>query len=535
MSRLDGLLAIVVLALIPALGIYLQKPPDAVSSSASATEFSAERAMVHVRKIAQHPHPKNTEESAKVREYLVEQLKELGITPEFITSPGYPGTSIVGVLPGTVGAEKGLMLSAHYDSRAEGPGAGDDAAGVAAILEAVRAVKAGPPLGNDLIVLFTDDEEYGMSGARAFVESFRRRQRVGLILNFEARGSRGPSYMFETSARNGWMVRQLALAAPYPFATSLTAAVYRQMPNNTDLSVFKGMALKGMNFAFVDGYENYHQPSDTPENLDPRSLQHHGSYALSLARRFGGLDLNRADLEPDVIYFYLMGPHLILYPESFATPLMIASLVIFGIVMMLGLRTKRITERGVMQGLVLGITAFFVSVMVPYATWLIIARGRPVGVKGQGTPEIAVGLTFLGLALVLLLYGIFARKIARTDLATGGLFWWLAMTVYTTYTLPGASYVFVWPTLFGLVGMAVRVLVKDDSSRLANAVDYVAVLPVLLILPPTMQALCAGLGPSDPFIVAPVAALLVIAVLPMLAKLQGILPPATVKPSSPPH
>ena len=223
--------------------------------------------------------------------------------------------------------------SAHYDSAPEAPGAGDDAAGVAAILETVRALKKGPQLANDVIVLITDGEENCLCGAIAFAEDSKARDEVGLVLNFEARGSRGPSYMFETSDRNGWMLREFARSAPHPTASSFSGAIYRLMPNSTDLTAFKNAGMKGLNFAFVEGVENYHQPSDTVANLDPRSVQHHGSYALALTRAFGNLDLSLAASEPDAVYFNVMGPSLVVYPGSWAVPLMMLAAVGFAVVM----------------------------------------------------------------------------------------------------------------------------------------------------------------------------------------------------------
>jgi len=58
-----------------------------------------------------------------------------------------------------------IMLMAHYDSVYSARGAGDDASGIAAILETLRALRAGPPLDRDVIVLFTEGEEEGLLGA----------------------------------------------------------------------------------------------------------------------------------------------------------------------------------------------------------------------------------------------------------------------------------------------------------------------------------------------------------------------------------
>ena len=105
---------------------------------------------------------------------------------------------IVGRLPGTASGPA-IILMAHYDSVYRAPGAGDDASGVASILEILRALKHGPAIQRDVIALFTDGEEEGLLGAEAFAHSHPWMKDAGLILNFEARGNRGPSLLFETS------------------------------------------------------------------------------------------------------------------------------------------------------------------------------------------------------------------------------------------------------------------------------------------------------------------------------------------------
>ena len=75
-------------------------------------------------------------------------------------------------------------------------------------------------------------------------------------------------------------------------ATSLTVDVYRLMPNDTDLTIYKQYGMAGLNFAFVGGLYYYHSPEDTPANLDPRTLQHQGENLLAMARQFGQVDLD---------------------------------------------------------------------------------------------------------------------------------------------------------------------------------------------------------------------------------------------------
>jgi hypothetical protein len=194
-----------------------------------------------------------------VRDYLVAQLSALSMQPQVSTAIGVNGgfgaisvgntRNIVARLPGTANSGA-VLLMAHYDSVPNGPGAADDGAGVSAILETVRALKTGPALKNDLIVLFTDGEEPGLLGAEAFVASHPWMKDIGLVMNFEARGNRGASLLFETSVNNASLMNEVAHAAPSPIASSLFYSLYKLLPNSTDFNMFRPAGIPGLNFAF---------------------------------------------------------------------------------------------------------------------------------------------------------------------------------------------------------------------------------------------------------------------------------------------
>jgi hypothetical protein len=193
----DLIAAIVVIILILALiitGLFHAIPPEPLPVSVSASIFSSARAMSTVRQIEQKPHPIGTSENARVRNYLVAELKALGLETRIQTALGINKSDqdgsvgvvynvlvrVPGRLPG-----KALLLAAHYDSTHTGPGAADDGASVAAILETLIALKTLPPLRNDVICIFTDGEEAGLLGAEAFVAEHPWAKHIGLVLNFE--------------------------------------------------------------------------------------------------------------------------------------------------------------------------------------------------------------------------------------------------------------------------------------------------------------------------------------------------------------
>lgn len=86
----------------------------------------------------------------------------------------FDSTNVVGEIRGSDKADEIVVVGAHLDSNDLGPGALDNAAGVAAVLETARAIKAQglQPRRTIRFVLFTGEEE-GMVGSIAYVERHR--------------------------------------------------------------------------------------------------------------------------------------------------------------------------------------------------------------------------------------------------------------------------------------------------------------------------------------------------------------------------
>jgi len=306
--RLGLFLGSLVLALL--LGVLALQTPSPRGTDAPATAFSAARAMVDVREIAQRPHPVGSADHDRVRAYLMGRLTELGMAPSLQIAPLSPNAvarlgkwgldgdpnairaiNIVGVLPGA-NAEpapdnKAILLMAHYDTVKGSPGAADDTAGVAAILETVRALKARGPLQRPLVVLFTDAEELNLDGARGFFSDHPLRDRIGAVINLEARGGGGRAMMFETGPGNAETIalftRAMRHADGGSTSNSLTVLAYEKMPNGTDFTISRQRSIPGVNIAFLGRADQYHTARSTPETLDQGSVQQMGSQALEAA------------------------------------------------------------------------------------------------------------------------------------------------------------------------------------------------------------------------------------------------------------
>lgn len=527
--RTRALLTVAFIAAVTLVGMRQLRPPDALPASAPADEFSGARALGHLRAFARQPHPFGSPAQDVVRRYIVEQLAALGVRPEVESLPvsrdargGYPLAAglvrnVIARVPGSANTRR-LVLLGHYDSVPGGEGAADDGEGVAVLLETLRALRSGPPLRNDLVFLFTDGEEAGLLGAKAFVDAHA--SQAGLALNFESRGSSGPAMMFETSKGNGWLVRHLAQAAPYPVANSLSYEVYQLLPNDTDLTVFKQAGIAGMDFAFIGDITNYHTRIDDVAHIDPRSLQHQGSYALSLARHFGNLDLRQVTA-PDVTYFNIPGLGVAIYPVTWSTPLALIAAVLFVAVVWLGWRRPRITAGGLLSGALILLLAVLADVGAVIGVWRLVLAWHPdFRQMLQGDPYHAwiyrIACTALAIAVFTALYQWVRRRIPMASLWAGALLVWTVLCVGTALILPGAGYVFTWPLLFSIVGLALLIARRGGmESWGATMVLWACAVPAIVMIGPMIDQLFVAMTMA----VAPAPALFTALLLGLLIPL----------------
>ncbi|MBW7460185.1 M20/M25/M40 family metallo-hydrolase, partial [Paenibacillus sepulcri] len=339
--------------------------------------------------------------------------------------------NIMARVPGTDNS-KAVMLAAHYDSVPEGPGAADDGSAIAAMLETVRALQASGPLKNDLLLLLTDGEELGMLGAKAFMKEHPSAKDVGMVLNFEARGNKGPSFMFETSEQNGWMIQEFMKAAPQPVAYSLIYNVYKLMPNDTDLTEFREGGLPGLNFAFGMGLNAYHEEIDTPGNLDRSSIQHQGNYMLSLTKHFGQLDLNDVKQE-NRVYFNVLGWSMVSYPESWAFGFMLIGVLLFALTVWNGLYRRRLSLKGLTGGFLVSLLSLAVVFGAVTLVWNILRANvpHPYYVSIVKDPGVST-YYFIGLLLFMLLITVplirwCSRYVKAENLWVGALLLWVLL------------------------------------------------------------------------------------------------------------
>ena len=505
---MQALMLPVFLALVGWLSFASTAPTEPAPMDAPADDFSATRAHEHVKIIAQKSHPMGTPEAREVRDYIVSELEALGFEIEIQATEifydyarfGRPAImarveNIIARKAGTRGSGKDLVLMAHYDSRPQSLGASDDGAGVATILETVRALDNLPPLETDLMVLITDGEEMGLLGAQAFFHDSELASQVGLVLNFEARGSSGTVYMFETSVGNSALIEVMQRAAPRIFANAISYEVYSRMPNDTDLSISKEAGLQGLNFAYIEGFYDYHAPSDSAENMSTASLQHMGNYALGMSRALGHMTLPLPEGD-DAVYFNLVGSMLVSYSLTSSWLVLLISIGTFGGAIFMARKKNVAHWLGVIRGLVafslvmvlLGLTISSLYGLISDADagfverWRLFAQANEQltgftlftlgfliltsGLIARGVTKIEVGALTITPALLLalggnlgilsaavlagiaaLLWFLFRQALPLWEQSLGALLFWAMAAIAIQFTAISASFFFAWPLL----------------------------------------------------------------------------------------
>lgn len=455
-------------------------PRNVTSASIPDTEFSTERALIPLKKISKAPHYHGSEEHKEVRAFLENELKSLGMETQIqegfvLNSDGLSLTKPKNIVGRIKGSENGkaLLLLSHYDSSlVPSFGASDAGSGIVAILESLRAYKASGEIPkNDIIVVFTDCEEINLDGASLFVNDHPWAKDIGFVMNFEARGSGGPSVMIiESNAGNANLIKAFIEANPqYPVASSLMYSVYKILPNTTDSTVFREEGdIDSFFFAFIDDHFDYHTANDTVENLDLNSLQHQGSYLLPLLHYFANADLSQLKSEEDYVYVNLPLVKMISYPFSWILPMILIAAALLIILVFFGIKKNKLTGKGIAKGFLPLLTSLVICGLVAYFGWLLLLKIYPHyneiqhGFKYNGHSYIGF-FVFLSLAILFKVYRKFSKGTTVANLFVAPLLLWIIINIAVWVYLKGAGF-FIIPVFFGLISL--WVLLRQEKPNL---------------------------------------------------------------------
>nr|XP_037873577.1 endoplasmic reticulum metallopeptidase 1 isoform X5 [Bombyx mori] len=206
-----------------------------------------------------------------------------------------------------------ILLNCHFDTVPDSPGASDDGAGCAVLLEVMRALAATPhPLRHDVIFLLNGAEENILQASHGFITQHKWAKSVRAFINIEACGAGGREVLFQAGPDDPWIMEVYAAAVPHPFASSLAQELFQSglIPADTDFRIFRDFGkLSGVDLAWSSNGYVYHTGLDTADNIPKSALQRTGDNVLALTR--GMLSSENLEKEVDksgqLVYFDVLG------------------------------------------------------------------------------------------------------------------------------------------------------------------------------------------------------------------------------------
>ena len=465
------LLIAAMLAAIFALSAWGLRPPAPKATNAPPDQFSAGRAVETLARVLGKgtPHPVGSDANSAVRDRILQEFVRIGYGPRvetgFVCNPsGTCATVNNNIVARLEGADKtAVLLAAHYDSVPAGPGASDDGVGVAAVIEIARALKSRPVPRHSVILLIDDGEEAGLLGAREFVQSDPWAKDVRAVVNLDARGTSGPSLMFETGSANAWAARLYARSVPHPPTSSVFYTVYKQLPNDTDFTVLKAAGYEGLNFAFIDNVVQYHTPIDSLANVDPASVQHQGDNALHSLLALANADLSHIALE-EAVYFDVFGHRTVRLPARWMPALGIATILLIGFEMGLLLRARRLDLRQFLRGLCAWLLIVSGTATLGFILQHLMQLSGALPVNWIADPA-AIQFTFwfLAISVAITLAVLFAPSCGFWGLWSGVWTWWALLSLAAVWAARGTSYVLLIPAVLAAVAALPGALLRSGK------------------------------------------------------------------------
>ena len=500
------------------------QPPAPKAADAPKTEFSATRAREILNRLVGDgvPHPTGSAQNDVVRSRVLDEFTNAGYQPTvqsgFACDELGDCGSVQNILARLDGTKPGpaVLLAAHYDSVPAGPGAFDDGAGVATVLEIARILKSLPPPSHSIIFLIDDGEEAGLLGARAFVNQHPWAKDVRAVVNVDNRGTSGPSLMFETGDANQWAVRLYAQNAAHPVTSSVFYSAYKQIPNDTDFTVFKAAGYQGLNFANIGDVVQYHTPLDSLENADPATLQHHGDNALSSLQAFANADISNP-AKSEAVYFDLLGRWTVHWPAGVTLRIALGSAFLLLLEIAWLFYKQRLTAPEFLWGFLAWLISILAVAIFGFLLSYILRKAGATPVPWTAHP-LAAQVAFWSLAIAVLSFVAlrFASRAGFIGLWSGVWTWWLLLSVAVSARIPGVSYVLLVATCAAALA-GLLIVFRPRSSSLA------AILPLAvaaLVGFPLALLLYQGFGGHALPLIAVLVALLLSPLAPLFAEAE---------------
>lgn len=488
-----------VLALIGLLAFvrFSESLPAPRAANAPPAAFSAARAREHVDALAGRIGVRltGTEANRAAGDYLLARMRAIpGVSVEVQDVEGvrrgrrratlFSVRNLVARIEGS--APGAILVSAHYDSKTGGPGAGDAATPTAVVLEALRALAASPAPRHPIVVLLNDGEELGLLGATGFLQH-RWAEDVRAFVNVESAGPAGRPIVFQTGPGNAWLARAWGDAVPRPYGSVLAQDVFQSgwIPSDTDFRVFRDDGhWPGIDYALFRNGWAYHTRLDVPSAVSDGSILEMGANVLAMVRALAARERLPQSSGERAIYYDLGGAAMVVYPES------VARLIAFGLIALavasaIAALVRRRTRVGATLG---GLIVALLALALPLAAaigagWIAVGTGRIHRWYAVPAPAVA-GWVAAAFAALLVAVTLGALLLRRSDLrrrqgavAAGAALLWAVVVALGTAAGAGSTYLAAW----WLAAACLAALAAAFVPRATTLVAFLALIPPLAL------------------------------------------------------
>lgn len=505
------------------------QPIEPQPTSAPATQFSEARARPIVAMLADTigVRPTGSDGAARAAQYLAAQLRSIPRVEvdvqrvsdqRFYENTPYPYpllryhvTNVVARLPGRT--RDAILLDAHFDTLGDSDGAGDDALGVAAIIESLRALAAGPQLERSVIVLANGGEEYGLFGADGFIRNHPLARDVRAYVYIDGSPG-GAATLLYAGPGNPELIDAYARVAPRPQATSVVLDLMESgaLSHDGDFRPLRDANKPGLSLAGIGDLWAAHTSRDRSNRLQPGTLQHLGQTTLAVTRELAsGAPLPRGIDARRVTYFDLLGLVVVRYSSRTASSLALVALSLALVAVVRARRQSNISLRSIALVALYVMGALVASVLASVACGALLAFAlrRPHG--WYSAPWVTIpAFVAPALAAMLAVHHRLAARLRSRSIEPALAVWIVAVIGWSTLLLissvRGARSGYI--PLLWTAGLSASLLVAIARPRSTGALSALAVLGslpgavALAAFAPVLRTMCAEVA----FLPLPIAA-----------------------------
>ena len=314
-----------------------------LASLVLATSIDGEAALRHAAALAAlGPRTWGSPRAAVAAEYIAAEFRKAGldeVRTDTFEAGGIQGTNVIGVLRAS--GPEFVVVGAHHDTAPGAPGAYDDAGGVGVLIETARVLAATKERARTVVFVSFDGEEAWSAGkgllttgSRDYARSLGDEGRnLVAAVDIEMCGWKDGTPVFHPipyadPLRPGhfvvtpeWLMRasldgaraagvDMPAGDPLiPWLYQAAVRTFRARLYGDDLSFLQSSlpAVFLSDSSFTAFYPWYHQPSDTPDKLDPASLARTGQAVLGIVSELSRTPRGAVS-QPD---WFVAGGHVI--------------------------------------------------------------------------------------------------------------------------------------------------------------------------------------------------------------------------------